>query len=127
WQFGQVHLVVVAAAAAAMVAFDRRRDAAGGALLGLAIAVKIFPALLLVVLAVQRRWRAVAATLVAVLALFLLALLVLGWGTMSLFLREHLPAVASGRAFPNALGNLDNHSVFGLTLALTGLVLGHEH
>jgi len=117
-QFGQAHLLVVVAAVAALPLFARDRVVAGGALLGLAIATKIFPGLLLVHLAVRRQWRAIAATLASVAVLFALAAVVLGPGTIRAFATEHLPAIASGDAFPNAETNYDNHSPYGLVFKL---------
>jgi alpha-1,2-mannosyltransferase len=120
-QFGQAHLLVIAAAVASLPLFARGRDVAGGALLGFAIATKIFPGLLLVHLAVRRSWRAVAYTLGAVAAYFVLALIVLGPGTIEAFFTGHLPRLANGDAFPNALENHDNHSIFGLVIKLRDL------
>jgi hypothetical protein len=125
-QFGQAHLIVIAAAVASLPLFARNRDIAGGALLGFAIATKIFPGLLLVHLAVRRRWRAVAYTLSAIVALFALSTLVLGPGTLDAFVTGHLPKLASGEAFPNALENHDNYSLFGLVIKLRDLGLGGD-
>src|SRR5262249_17528329 len=55
-QFGQFHAIAVILACAGMAAFRRRRTVAGGALLAAAILSKIFPAVLLVVLAARREW-----------------------------------------------------------------------
>jgi alpha-1,2-mannosyltransferase len=125
-QFGQAHLIVIAAAAASLPLFARNRDLAGGALLGFAIATKIFPGLLLVHLAVRRRWRAVFATLGATAIYVAIATIVLGTGTLEAFVTDHLPKLASGEAFPNALENHDNHSIFGLVIKLRDLGLGGD-
>ncbi len=60
-QYGQFHLAAVALGAGALVAFATRRRALGGAMLAVATLAKIFPGLLFVVLAVQRRWRVLVA------------------------------------------------------------------
>ncbi len=70
-RIGQGYLIVFALFAAAVIAFARRRDALGGIALGLLLGLKTSGTALVVVLAVQRRWRAlaVAAVVAAVLAL----------------------------------------------------------
>jgi alpha-1,2-mannosyltransferase len=60
FQFGQFHAMAVMLALAGMVAFDRERRAVGGALLSFAVLSKIFPGVLLVLMAAQRRWRNIA-------------------------------------------------------------------
>jgi hypothetical protein len=117
-QFGQAHLLVVAAAVAAMLLFARGPRAAGAALLGFATATKVFPGLLLVHLAVRRRWRDLAATLAALALLALLAALVLGTSTLRAFVTEHLPRMASGEAFSNTEENPDNHALYGIAFKL---------
>lgn len=59
FQFGQFHAMTIILATAGMVTFEKQRTVAGGAFLGFAILAKIFPALLLVYLVAQRRWREV--------------------------------------------------------------------
>jgi alpha-1,2-mannosyltransferase len=56
----------------------RGSDARAGGLLGVAIAIKVFPALLLIVLAMRRQWRAAAAAVVTALVLTLLPLPIYG-------------------------------------------------
>ena len=55
FQYGQFHFATIALAVLAMLAFARRRPAIGGTLLAVSILSKLFPALLLVPLALQRR------------------------------------------------------------------------
>jgi len=57
-QIGNIQLVILALSMMAMVAFDRDRPIAGGAMLSYAC-FKIFPGILVFVLILQRRWRAV--------------------------------------------------------------------
>lgn len=118
-QFGQAHLLIVAASIIAMMQFARGRLVTGGLLLGLATATKIFPGLLLVHLAVRRQWRAVAATLAAIAALLGLAAVVLGPSTLSAFVSEQIPRLASGEAFAFAEDNTDNYSLYGLAFKLS--------
>ncbi len=108
-QYGQVHLLVMVAALAAMLAFrgdlafpGRRghlRYALGGALLAAATVTKLFPGLLLVVLAVGRQWRALAWT--SLMAALLVAVSVAVYGPMPyvVFFSEQLPKLLDGRAF----------------------------
>lgn len=118
-QFGQVHLLIVAASIIAMMQFARGRLISGALLLGVATAIKIFPGLLLVHLAVRRQWRAVAATLAAIAALFALAAIVLGPSTLSAFVSEQIPRLVSGDAFAFAETNTDNYSLYGLAFKLS--------
>jgi hypothetical protein len=123
-QFGQAHLIVVAMAIGAMMQLARGRRLTGGLLLGVAIASKIFPGLLLVHLAVRRQWRDVAATLAVIAALVGLAALVLGPATLAAFVSDHLPRIASGEAFAFTEDNPDNHSLYGLAFKLATLGVG---
>lgn len=59
-RIGQGYLIVFALMAAAVIAFAERRDALGGVALGLLLGLKTSGTALVVVLAVQRRWRAIA-------------------------------------------------------------------
>jgi hypothetical protein len=120
-QWGQAHLIVLAAAMAAMVQFERGRTATGAALLAFATTTKIFPGLLLVHLAVRRRWRELAATLVAIAALIILAAAVLGTGPLRAFVTEHLPRMSSGEAFAFTEDNPDNASLYGIAFKLAAL------
>jgi hypothetical protein len=120
-QFGQAHLLVVAAAIAGMMQLARGRRWTGASLLAFATATKLFPGLLLVHLAVRRRWRDVAATLVALAALVGIAALVLGPATLSAYVTEQLPRMASGEAFGFTEHNPDNHSLYGLAFKLGAL------
>lgn len=120
-QWGQAHLIVLAAAMAAMVQFERGRTASGAGLLAFATTTKIFPGLLLVHLAVRRRWRELAATLVAIAALVVLAAVVLGTGPLGSFVTDHLPRMSSGEAFAFTEDNPDNASLYGIAFKLAAL------
>jgi hypothetical protein len=99
FQFGQFHAMAVMLALAAMVAFDRRRFAVGGTLLSFAILSKIFPGVLLVMLAGQRRWRDIGWTLGIGVMFVMLALLILGTDPFVAFVSYQLPRIVSGEAF----------------------------
>jgi Glycosyltransferase family 87 len=98
-QFGNFHVGVFAMAMGAMVAFERGRNVAGGALLGFAVASKLCPGILLVYLAAQRKWRAVAASM-GFVALFALAYVAThGLAPMREFVDYQAPRLANGVAF----------------------------
>jgi alpha-1,2-mannosyltransferase len=133
FQFGQFHAMAIMLAIAAMVAFDRRRLAVGGALLSFAILSKIFPGLLLVMLAGQRRWREIGWTLGFGVAFVMLALLILGTDPFVAFVSYQLPRIVSGEAFSfNERADVPsfivsrNFSIYGIVaklrlLGLTGV------
>jgi alpha-1,2-mannosyltransferase len=73
-----MNLVLLALTGAAAWAIAGRRDAAGGILLGIAAALKAFPALLLVYLLIRRKWRAAAFGVMATVVLTLLSALRFG-------------------------------------------------
>jgi glycosyl transferase family 87 len=98
-QFGQFHAMTVILAIAGMVAFEKQRTVIGGALLGFAILAKIFPALLLVYLVAQRRWREIISTLIFVAILTGLSVVILGIAPIHAFLSFELPRLITGQAF----------------------------
>lgn len=98
-QYGQFHVAAVALSVAALLAIDARRPALGGALLAVAISAKLFPALLLLPLAVRRRWRALGWTVAFGAYFALLGLVVLGPAPYAAFFEAHLPRLADGSAF----------------------------
>jgi hypothetical protein len=98
-QYGQFHLAALLLAVGGMLAFERQRHALGGALLAAAVLSKIFPGILLLLLFVQKRWRAAAWTIGFAAGFTLLGLLVLGPRPFQAFLVYHLPRLANGQAF----------------------------
>jgi|GEM_PF-397875 len=99
FQYGQVHFAAVALAVLGSVAFQTGRRPLGGFLLAGAILAKMFPAILLVPLAVQRRWRELGWTAAAGAGISLLALWVLGPAPFTAFADFHLPRLLDGSAF----------------------------
>jgi hypothetical protein len=92
--WGQVQLPLLLLLTLAWLCLRRNRPAAAGALIGLAIALKLFPVLLLAPLFVQRRWRCVAAALgVAALALAL-SFAAVGWQQTVFYFAKVLPEVS---------------------------------
>jgi hypothetical protein len=98
-QFGQFHVATLLLSVAALIFFERRRAATGGALLGVAIVCKLFPAFLLVFLLARRRWREVGWTVGAGAVFSLVGLALLGWAPFQAFLGYQLPRIQSGEAF----------------------------
>jgi hypothetical protein len=117
-QWGQAHVVVLAAAIAGMLLLARGRRIAGAVLLAFAIATKIFPGLLLVHLAMRRRWADLAATCAAIAVLFALSAAVLGPATLHAYIVRQVPAMASGAAFAYTENNPDNYAPYGLAWKL---------
>ncbi len=99
FQYGQFHFATIALAVLAMLSFARRRPAIGGTLLAVSILSKLFPALLLIPLGLQRRWRDLRWTAAAIVALTLITLAVTGMAPFLAFTDYHLPRLADGSAF----------------------------
>ncbi len=126
FQYGQFHLVAVGLALLGMIALDGRRRLLGGALLAVAVLSKLFPGVLLVVLAAQRRWRDLGAVAAFGAALTAATVALFGTAPFEAFLGYHAARLASGAAF--AFGDAwpelrelvlaDNQGFYGLTLKL---------
>lgn len=99
FQYGQFHFATISLAVLAMLAFARRRPAIGGTILAVSILSKLFPALLLIPLALQRRWRDLSWTAAASAVLTLVTLGVTGTAPFLAFADYHLPRLADGSAF----------------------------
>ncbi len=128
-QIGNFHLAATALTLVALVAFDRRRPAAGGALLALTTLSKLSPAILGLVLLVQRRWREAWITAGFGAALLGLSVVCFGTDPLTSFLAYALPRLSSGAAFPfmdTDAGIATNMAPFGigLKLKLLGFPLG---
>ena len=133
FQFGQFHLAAVCLTVLGMVAVEQDRPAAGGTLIGLAVAGKLFPAILLVYLAFQRRWRPIGWSLVTILVLCGLTLAVSGPDAFAAFFSDQLPRLSTGSNVPfDAEGAFSayNASFFGFVhrlyqLGVAGLERSH--
>ena len=99
FQYGQFHLASIMLAVAAMLAFESRRNGVGGALLAAAMLSKIFPGLLLIPLALQRRWKALGWTAAFGIGFTLLAWAVVGTAPFAAFFEYQVPRLRSGEAF----------------------------
>lgn len=126
FQYGQFHLATIAVAMLALIAFESRRPGLGGFLLSGAVMVKLFPVVLVFVLAARRQWRPLVWTAGWGIAVTALAVGVLGIAPFAAFFTHQLPQLASGAAFafdeiwPDMadLVIADNQGVFGLAVKL---------
>lgn len=103
-QIGNFQIATFACAMLAMVAFERGRgrgwEPLGGVLLAFVSLSKLYPGIFVLVLALQRRWRAVAWTAAAAAALLGLSVAVFGSAPLHAFVTYQLPRIQSGEAFP---------------------------
>jgi alpha-1,2-mannosyltransferase len=119
-QMGNFQVMTLAISMAGMALFSRRHDAGGGALLGFAVASKLFPGMLVLYLAARRAWRPVVATCLAGLLFGLLALWDMGLAPFTAFV-HHLPRLLGGEAFAafrNPAAIAANQSIPGLVFKL---------
>ena len=127
WQFGQWHLAAILAAMGGMALVARGRDLPGGALLAASVVTKIFPGLLLIVLLMRKRWRALGFVAAFACLFALMAWLVVGSAPYVAFVGYELPRMASGEAFSYFLRNdislAGNYGVYGLPFKLERLGL----
>ena len=91
--WGQVQIQLLLLLTASWLCLRRGRDGWAGALLGLAIALKLFPALLIAPLLVQRRWRCIAVALAAAAGVFALSFALVGWDQGIYYLTRVVPEV----------------------------------
>lgn len=130
-QIGNVHHGVIVMAVLGMLAFEYKKPALGGALLSFAILSKISPALLGLVLLVQRRWRDAAWTFAFGIMFTLLTVVVVGIQPIESFLRYELPRLSSGAAmswFKDSVREvMANFSPFGIPFKLSLLGVKFEN
>lgn len=128
-QFGQAHWATIAVAAVGAALAFSGSQRSGGLLLSVAIAAKIFPAVLLVPLAIRGSVRAVTWAVIGAALIAAGSLAVDGLGTWRTFVFEHLPRLADGSAVPFAreepiavvqslawVGWVDKLALLGVTL-----------
>ncbi|MCL6501079.1 MAG: DUF2029 domain-containing protein [Pirellulales bacterium] len=96
--FAQLNLLLLFLLVGAWAAARRQQDRLAGVLLGTAVAVKLYPALLVAFFAMQRRWRLVVAALLAALAWCGMTVLVFGLDTHYQYAWEVVPRVHEWRA-----------------------------
>jgi hypothetical protein len=99
FQYGQFHMAAIVLAVGGMLAFEHERHFLGGVLLATAVLAKIFPGVLLLFLAFNRKWRSLGWTVAFITLGTLLAFLVLGDKPFGAFFTYHLPRLMNGEAF----------------------------
>jgi len=124
-QFGNFQLAAICAAMLAMVAFESGLVLLGASVLAFVTWAKIFPGILLIHLAMARRWRAIGWTAAFGAFYFALALWCFGRAPFAAFFTYELPRIGSGEAFQfltvDAASAAINDSVGGLVLKLRAL------
>jgi hypothetical protein len=98
---GQLNLVLLVLLTGAWAAERSGRPAWAGALLGLAAAIKVFPAFLFLYLILRRQWRALLAGVAVILLAGLLSLAVLGPETSRSYISDVLPSLNEFRGYWN--------------------------
>jgi alpha-1,2-mannosyltransferase len=91
--WGQTQLLLLLLLTISWICLRRRRAGLAGVLLGLAIALKLFPALLIAPLLVQRRWRCITVALATAAGVFALSFALVGWDQGYYYLTRVLPEV----------------------------------
>jgi alpha-1,2-mannosyltransferase len=131
--WGQLQLLLLLILVGCWLCLRRERDVSAGVLLGLAIALKIFPALLIVPLLAQRRWSCIAIAALTALGALLLSFAAVGWDQGWYYLTRVLPDVnrALGQYSPgnnsisstirNAIG--DGSMAEGLSLVIRTVIV----
>ncbi|GAK50757.1 hypothetical protein U14_01998 [Candidatus Moduliflexus flocculans] len=123
-QIENIHIVIVAISLLAMIAFDEHHEFLGGALLGFAVVAKIWPAVLLLYLLIQRRWKPVIACNVAIGGYTGISLLLFGFKPYQDFFTFGLQHVESGESLLSTNYTptiIENMSVFGIFHKLDAL------
>jgi hypothetical protein len=121
-QLGNFQVAAIALALIAMVAIARGQQIAGAALLSFVVLAKLFPGVLLLVLAGRRAWRPLLLTLAGMVVWVGLTLLVFGAAPFEAFLHYQLPRIESGAAFPQLripYAIAINQAVYAIPLKLT--------
>ena len=91
FQFGQQHLFVLFLMVVATWCFFRRNDVAAGATLAVAAAVKLYPALFVLLLIRKGRWRALASMAVVGLLIGVAGIALFGVEPWDVYLRQIVP------------------------------------
>jgi hypothetical protein len=89
--YGQEHVLLLFLLTVAVWAYLKRWSATSGAILAVAGALKIYPALFVFFFARKRQWRAALALVAGSLALWLLSIALFGFETIRIYLLEVLP------------------------------------
>lgn len=98
-RYGQIDIIVFCALALGLLAVRREQWAWMGAAIGVAAAIKLYPAYLLGLPLIRRRWPGIAAALLAGGAIGLASLAFFGWEIWLTFLRDVLGSTGVGTAW----------------------------
>ncbi len=94
--FGQFYVLVLLLVVAACWSYLRGLRVLAGALVAIAAACKVFPALLLIFFLQRREWRALVSGIVAGLAAIAMSVAVFGWDVHRTWLYQILPWILHG-------------------------------
>jgi Glycosyltransferase family 87 len=97
--YGQPDLLLLLLLVAGLAALRRGQDSGLGMWIGIAAALKLYPAYLIGFMLIQRRWRAATGAIIAAALLGLVSLLAFGWPVHWIFLHDVLPATGVGTAW----------------------------
>jgi Glycosyltransferase family 87 len=95
--FGQLTMVIVLLLTGAWACDRADREILAGVLLGAAVTIKVFPAVVFLYFVVRGRWKTVAAGLISIALITLLTGLAIGFPCFSYYVNEVLPGVAKYR------------------------------
>lgn len=123
-QMSNVQIMLISVSIIAMVLFQKQ-PAAGGMLLAMSAAAKIFPGVLGFYLLVGKKWSQVVWTAVFVISLTIITYLVLGADPFRAFFQYEMPMLSSGEAFARPFSRVfaasRNMSPFGIAVKLEWL------
>jgi len=91
--WGQLQLILLALLTGAWYCLRHNRDTWAGVLLGVSIALKLYPAICLLPLIVQRRWWAAGVACLSSFSIMALSFWLVGWDQLGIFINQVLPAV----------------------------------
>jgi alpha-1,2-mannosyltransferase len=92
--WGQLQLVLLGLLTGVWYCLRHRHDKAAGLLLGISIMLKLYPAIWLIPLIVQRRWLAAASAALVSAVVAVLSFSFVGWNQLGVFVTEIMPAVS---------------------------------
>jgi len=98
--YGQFYVLLLVLIVAASWAYLREYYVLAGALVAIAAACKIFPALLVVFFLQRRSWRAVGSAVVTGMAAAAVSIAIFGWNMHRTYLHEVLPWALRGEGMP---------------------------
>ncbi len=94
--FGQFYIILAALIVGALLLLRSGRERSAGALLGVATAIKLYPAPFLLYFALRGQWRAVLGFLEALCLAYGISVLAFGWENTAFFLTHILPRSVLG-------------------------------